>query len=193
MASFSSGSITSDPEDFFSPISIDVGLRAALFNNPNTFGKQLIRFDQFCDVIDLGLDRYMDPADCGQCEEVSEQLFIAIVVALVAFVPTIATDILRIYATFDVNCQKVWASFLSLFTLAGCVLTYVQYTYTCLDSFHDESVAFTKTGIMVPPGSPFEAVVVSFDWKVGNGMICLFAGFGLKVIDFICNCCNITF
>lgn len=31
-------------------------------------------------------------------------------------------------------------------------------------------------------------VVVNFDWSIGNGMICLFAGFALKFLDFICNC-----
>ncbi len=135
MASFSRAELTSTPTDTMSPITIDVGLRAAVFNNPNSYGEELIRFDQFCDLTDLGLDKYVYPEKCDQCNEVSDQLVIAIVVALVAYIPTVATDILRMYGNFDVNCQKVWASLISLFTLAGCVLTYVQYTYTCLDSF----------------------------------------------------------
>ena len=33
---------------------------------------------------------------------------------------------------------------------------------------------------------------VTYDWSIGSGMICLFAGFGCKVIEFICNCCSVT-
>lgn len=156
MASFGTAELTSLPVDTMEPVTIDLGLRAALFNNPNTYGEQLIPFDQFCDLMDRGLEMYMDPKECGECNRVSDQLFTAILIALVAYIPTISTDVLRMYGNYDVNCQKFWAGFMSLFTLAGCVLCYFQFTNACLASFNDGDTSFSKTGILVESGSPFE-------------------------------------
>jgi hypothetical protein len=201
LASYSTATLTAEPmgnngnngEDDFvvslEPITMNVGLRAVALGNPNSnTAEQVVRFDEFCTLGDAGWNKYMDADDCDQCHNVSMQLVIAIVVAVVAYIPTLCTDVLRMYGNFDVNCQKVWATFLSLFTLAGCVLTYYQYTYTCLDTFFDGPISFGRNGEVVDE-EEVGAVVVTFDWTVGNGMICLYVGFGLKVINVICNCC----
>jgi hypothetical protein len=180
--------VTTGPE--LDTISVDLGLRAVLVNNPNTFGEQVVRFDQFCDLVGEGIEKYMDPADCDQCNQVSMQLFIAIVVAVVAFLPTITADVLRMYGNYDVNCQKVWAALFSMATLAGCVLSYYQFTYACQASFYDGEVLFAKNGMLADPENP-SAVIFDFGWKIGIGMICLFCGFGCKFLDFLCSCCFI--
>jgi hypothetical protein len=195
---YSAAELTSDTTNTnttisFKPVQLYLGLRAVALDNPNhlQFGgdeQLVIKFDQFCDLTDQGLEKYMDPADCDQCNDVSMQLFIAIVVAVVTYIPTLFIDTLRMYENFDVNCQKVLATLISAITLAGCILTYIQYTEVCLESFYEGAVSYARNGQVVEAGSAFEAIVINFDWRIGNGMICLFAGFGCKVIDLLCNC-----
>lgn len=87
------------------------------------------------------------------------------------------------------NCQKALSSLLSGVTLACFILTYSEFNKKCLDIFFDELVSYSSTGNVAEPGSLDEAVVVDFKWKIGNGAICLFVAFGLKLIQFLCNCC----
>jgi hypothetical protein len=202
LVSYSTAELTTDTTTTtnttisFETVQLYLGLRAVALDNPNhiQFGgneQVVVSFDQFCDLTDLGLEKYMDPADCDQCNDVSMQLFIAIVVALVAYIPTLFIDTLRMYENYDVNCQKVLATLISACTLAGCILTYIQYTEVCLESFYEGAVSYARDGKVVDSAGSFEetvAIVINFDWRYGNGMICLFAGFGCKVIDLLCNC-----
>jgi hypothetical protein len=188
LASWGRADLTVMTGPTFDTITMDLGLRAVFIHNPNTFGEKVVRFDQFCDLVGNGIEKYMDPDDCDQCNQVSMQLFIAIVVAVVAFLPTITVDILRMYSNYDVNCQKVWAALFSMCTLAGCVLSYYQFTYVCLESFYDGEVLFRKNGELADAQNP-SAVSFDFDWDLGIGIICLFCGFGCKFLNFFCSCC----
>jgi hypothetical protein len=74
-------------------------------------------------------------------------------------------------------------------SLAGYGLAFYYYNYVCLASFHQGQVLYDSNRNVVSEGG---VVVVDFDWKMGTGQICLLAGFGLKCINFLCNCCVAT-
>jgi hypothetical protein len=188
LASFSSGDLKSESQ-FFKPVSIDLGLRAIALDNPNTAVHEVIRFDQLCDISADVLGSYMDPDDCAKCADVSSSLVISLIVAVVAYVPTLATDVLRMYSNYDVNCQKMFATVISFFSLAGSTLAYLDYTRNCFGIFFEGEISFNQDGEVVDPDSPEAFVVVDFDWSIGIGLICLFTGLVLKLIDILCNCC----
>ncbi|CAJ1955962.1 unnamed protein product [Cylindrotheca closterium] len=182
-------------------IHIYLGLRAATFSNPNTFGTTIVPYDRFCDE-NLGLTAYLSRDDCAVCKYTTLQRMIAILVALVAFVPTFGMDITRAYSNFDVNCQKVASSVLSLITLVGCIVAYLQFNQ-CLDSFFDGPVYYDKddgggyaAALFDPQSNPNAQFLnteglrqVDFDWQVGYGLLGLFLAMTFKSIHIICNCC----
>jgi hypothetical protein len=190
VVAYASAVLNPESDSDVEPISIHLGTRAAAFNNPNTFGQTVVPFDRFCEMVGDGggLDKYMEADACDTCHEASLVMLVAILVSVVAFVPTFGIDILRVYSNFDVNCQKVSSTLLSILTLVGCGLTYYQFT-RCLDSFFDGMVSYDSNGSVVEADSPQEAVAVNFEWQLGRGMICLFAAIALKLIQFLCNCC----
>ncbi|KAL3907083.1 MAG: hypothetical protein SGILL_009012 [Bacillariaceae sp.] len=59
----------------------------------------------------------------------------------------------------------------------------------CLASFYQGPVLYDNNGSVVSDGG---VVTVDFDWRTGTGQVCLFAGFGLKCLDFLCNLCVAT-
>ena len=182
---FARGVITETSSSDIDPVYIHVGLRAASFDNPNTFGKVVVPFDRFCEVADGGgLEKYLVADDCSECYDVSLQLLVATVLGVVAFVPTFAIDVLRFYSNFDVNCQKALSMFLSCITLTCFVLTYHQFTNGCLDAFLDGPTSYNTNGEYSPSGE----TVVNFNWKIGNGSICLLLAVGAKTIHLLCNC-----
>ncbi|KAL3931648.1 MAG: hypothetical protein SGBAC_011211 [Bacillariaceae sp.] len=179
-------------------IHLYLGLRAATFVNPNTFGTTTLPYDRFCDK-SLGLDAYLRNTedDCAVCDDTTLPRMIAILVALVAFVPTFGMDITRVYSNFDVNCQKVASSLLSLITLVGCIVAYLQFNQ-CLDSFFDGPIYYNSDGEATfdPQNNPNAQFLntdgfrqVSFDWQVGYGLLGLFLAMTFKFMHFICNCC----
>ena len=88
-SSFGRVSITEVNNKFTETIEVDIGLRAVALNNPVTgVGEVVVRFDQFCDLADNGLERYMDPADCASCNDISANMVISVIIAAVSFLPT---------------------------------------------------------------------------------------------------------
>ena len=108
---FARGTLTpiNQPSDSaLDPSFIYLGLRAAAFNNPNTFGQAVVPFQNFCDMANGGgMEKYIEPEKCSQCYDVSFQLIITILIAVVSFIPTFAIDILRVYRNFDVSFDVV--------------------------------------------------------------------------------------
>lgn len=193
-ASLAKTELIPDPDDFYPyPIILNVGLSAVAVDNPNTNVREVVRFDQFCGILGNGIEKYIqEPVEetCQKCEDVRVQTVIALIVATVCFVPAMIVNCSRMYLTTDINCFKIWAAFVSGLSLAGFVLTYYQFTTKCLnDVFYDGDVSYARNGEVAEVDSISEVVRVNFDWSVGYGMVCMFAAFGLKVIDFVCNCC----
>ncbi len=193
-ASLATAELTSFPDNVFAvPVTLHLGLSAMAVDNPNTGLQEVVRYDQFCDILGNGLQQYIQEPwneTCGQCEDVRIQTVVGLIVAVVCFLPSMVVNCTRMYRTTDLNCQKVWATFLSSLSLAGFVLMYYQFTYNCWkDVFNDEEIPYTQSGEITEKDSLSEFVRVDFQWTVGYGMVTLYAAFGLKVVDFVCNCC----
>jgi hypothetical protein len=191
ITNFSRGKLTSK-SGLLEPVEIYIGLRGLVYDNPNTVGELYIAFDQFCGLKDLGLDAYMDPEDCAKCDDMTIYFYLCLLISLIAFIPSIATDLLRLYPLYDVNCQRVFGALHTLVSIGGSVMLWWLYWEECLPSFYDGEVNFSRTGDRVEPGDDTAAILVNFEWKIGYALMILWAGAGLKVINFICSCCVST-
>lgn len=179
----------------FPTVSLHLGLQALAVSNPSSAdaggpSEKVVPFDDFCTT--PGMEQLMPMEDCAVCADARLYLLIGMLVALVAYLPTFATDCLRLYANYDVNCQKASSGVWGLVSLAGYGLVYYYYYYVCAASFYSGQVGYAADGAVVGDGSLPVAVLVDFAWTVGTGQICLFVGFGLKVLNFVCNCCVAT-
>ena len=200
-ASMAKAELTPTPKNFFThTITLHLGLKAMTIDNPNTGVREIVRFDQFCDLLGDGLERYIqEPFNqtCHKCKDVQMQAVIGLIVAVVFVIPSMAVNCCRMYRTSDVNCVKCYMVWIQFISLVGFVLAYYQFSYGCIGAvFHVGYIAYARNGTVTTPDSISEVVKVYFDWTVGNGMVCLYAAFGFKVVDFLCNCCiptpNIT-
>jgi hypothetical protein len=97
-------------------ITLDVGLTAAAFHNPATVGDIVLSFDQFCDL-GSDLERYLDVSNCDGCEQASKGLVTTVIIAAITFLPSLTTDVVRMYSNYDVNCQKVFATVVACISL----------------------------------------------------------------------------
>jgi len=129
--------------------------------------------------------------NCQKCETVRPQMVSGLLVAVVFLIPSMLAQCTRLYETTDLNCCKCWAIWMELISLAGFVLTWVQFYYGCFKpSFIiSDTVGYTRDGYVSEPDSLEEAVIVSLQWSVGNAMIFLFTAFGLKFISLVCHIC----
>jgi hypothetical protein len=187
-ASFSSGTVMVSnitTNELVAEITMDIGLKAVAFDNPTTVGKQVYNFDQFCNQTELA-SRYLDEEQCDSCGDVSSGLIMTLALSLVAILPSITTDVLRMYPNYDLNCQKFWGSTVSTFSLLMSLSTFLRYQNQCFDSFYDGMIYFDAnlTALDDDTGAVFLA---NFDWKAGNGLICLFVATFIKVVDILAN------
>jgi hypothetical protein len=181
----------------FQTIELDIGWRSVAINNPNTFDKEIIMFDDFCKFLDRGMDHFIEPSECGKCDAIGSQLIIAVIVAAVAYLPSFGTDYTRLHKNYDVNCQRVLGLILSLISIAGAVYAYLMYDSECFNSFHSVQTSFDQNGNLLPDDNAEDfALIMDVEWKVGYGLIILWSGAGCKVIHFLCHVCiptpNIT-
>jgi hypothetical protein len=186
--SFSSGTVmvyNISSDELFATVKMDIGLRAVAFDNPLTVGEQVYNFDQFCNQTELA-SRYLDEEQCDSCGDVSSGLIMTLALSLVAILPSITTDVLRMYPNYDLNCQKFWGSTVSTFSLLMSLSTFLRYQNQCFDSFYDGMIYFDAnlTALDDDTGAVFLA---NFDWKAGNGLICLFVATFIKVVDILAN------
>jgi hypothetical protein len=114
-AAFSSADIK-EVDNKLDDIALDVGLAAAAFHNPATVGDIVLSFDQFCDL-GSDLERYLDVSNCDGCEQASKGLVTTVIIAAITFLPSLTTDVVRMYSNYDVNCQKVFATVVACISL----------------------------------------------------------------------------
>jgi hypothetical protein len=162
-----------------------IGLRAVAFDNPTTVGQQVYNFDEFCDLTDLA-GRYLNEDQCSSCSDSSAGLITTLVISLIAIFPVIFTDVLRMYSNYDLNCQKFFGSIASTFTLIMTLSTLLAYENSCFKSFYDGNVYFDTDSNALDDENG-ATYLVDFDWKAGNGLICLYLATFIKLIDIIAN------
>jgi hypothetical protein len=171
--------------ELFATVTMDVGLSAVAFSNPLTVGEQVYSFDEFCDQTELA-SRYLDEDQCSSCEDVSGGLITTLIISLITILPTIFTDVLRMYPNYDLNCQKFVGSTISTFSLIMSLSTYLGYNNQCFESFYDGTIFFDADSNVVNNESQ-AAFLANFDWEAGNGLICIFVATFIKVVDILAN------
>jgi hypothetical protein len=191
-SSFGSLSMTELNDKFKEEITLEVGLRAVALNNPvEDVDNVVIRFDQFCDLSTAGLERYMDPEDCASCNDISTNLVISVIIAVISFLPSFFTDILRMYSGYDVNCQKCFGTFFSLCSVGLILNVLFTYKFYCGDKFYQNRIMLDDNGNALPSGTPPEQAeyVLDYNYKWGWGMLFLLVAACLKFFQVMCHIC----
>lgn len=191
-ASFFEQTITEVNGKFTDDIMVWVGLKAAALDKPVSGVEEVVvQFNQFCNLTGAGIDRYVDPTDCGACEDASYVMIVSIMVAVVSFLPTFFPEQLRMYSAYDVNCVKAYVTILGIITVA-LNATVIGYSINeCGDSFHQDTQFFDRQGNLLPPGTPPDEAFyeVQYTWAWGWGLIILTVATGLKALDVLINVC----
>ena len=180
----------------FDSINIVAGWRSIGIDNQNTFGRQTILYEQFCEltVNNQGMERYVDPFECDKCSDVVDQLVFLLIVGSALYLPSFGLDWLRLYKNYDLNCARFMAFIFDLLSIAGSVLAYLLYDSECYqNAFYQGEIAFDIEGNVVQrtEDDADTALVMEVNWKIGNGLIILWSGAGVKLIHLFCHCCLI--
>ena len=182
---FSSGTAESS-NSTIDGVKIAIGLRAAALDTPHQ-GQVVWSFDEFCGL--EGLDQYSLWEDCQACADVSSGLVISVIISLITYMPTVFTDITRMYSNYDVNCQKVFASFVACFNMLMSLYTWVGYTNSCFASFYEGEIPYDRQQNVLSPDEASQAFIsFDFKWRPGPGLFCIAAATVLKAVDILCHC-----
>jgi len=184
-------------------VELAIGLRAVAFNNPNpgAVGKTVITFEEFCSLTPAQtrngtgpefdaqvLSTYLNPRDCGECAAVSGSMVSSLVMSLVSYLPTIFTDVLRMYPNYDVNCQKAFGMIVAIFGLLMAINTWLTYMGSCVNNFYDGFVPYSANGeILLRENAANALNYLDFNWTEGTGLICLIIATFLKIVDIVCH------
>eukprot|EP00977_Amphora_coffeiformis_P018952 scaffold6807_cov220-Amphora_coffeaeformis.AAC.20 len=149
-------------------------------------------FKDFCNTDEGTL--FIDPAQCGKCEDSSRSMVFSSMLATVLYLCSFTTDVLRMYPNYDFNCQKVFAGLIALVTAALGMRTFFLFRGDCMGSFLQGEFCFDATGAIIP-GCSYETlgnhedaqVVATFVWNAGFAYVFIgFAAF-LKVLNLVCH------
>ncbi|KAL3920807.1 MAG: hypothetical protein SGARI_006851 [Bacillariaceae sp.] len=137
------------------------------------------------------------------CQEVSNSITATLFISLVMYLPSITTDILRMYPHYDVNCQKIFGGFAAVISLAFAFYTFVVYQFRCFRNMGFGTICLSAGcgdafGIddvceVVEPdasnGYNCPTNFASFNrlFFAGPGWIALATASGLKIFDMIMN------
>lgn len=194
---FSSGRTVSDNPNI-PGVEIGIGLRGIAFRRPILNRNTVWTFDQFCyKGFKTGTVQYFGDGVCHGCADTSAGLVGTLIVSAITYLPSFFTDILRMYPNYDVNCQKAFASFVTLASMIMSIYTWVGYMESCFSVFYDGVVPYNMQGEAISP-EDFRAmsdvekrlsilVRMDYEWKAGPGLICVVVATGLKLVDILCN------
>lgn len=171
-------------------VEINIGLTAATIDNafnPDIGDKAVITFDHFCDAKGFGLENYMNVENCNACNEVSKGMVTSSIISVVSFLPTIFTDILRMYSGYDVNCQKCFGTVIAFVSIISALSTIQSYTASCSDKFYNGIVVLDSDFNALPldedPATGEYFIEYDHTWNIGFTL--LVAGTLIKFFDII--------
>ena len=179
-------------------VTLYLGLLALGIDNPTASVGDMVVVDfrDFCDTPDT--DLFLSAENCNRCADVSVWIAVGYFLTTIAFLPTFAVGVSRLYRSYDANCSKVSAGIWSLVSVLGYIIVLACYS-SCLGSLHDGEVLYTSEGAAINDANnafrddPEEQFLVAeFDWKMGVGQVLLVIGLVLKLLDFVSNCCIAT-
>lgn len=146
---FSSGSVTGTVGDTdIQEVTFKVGLRS-VFVEDFYFGPRIFELGELCTGKKLGIP-LTSLADCSTCQDVSGGLIATLIISVVTYIPTIASNVNRMYYNYDINCQKVFGSMVALFSIAMSLYTWNGYANQCFDNFYEGDV---EIPVWVPGGN----------------------------------------
>jgi hypothetical protein len=177
---------------FSETIKMFVGLRAAALDTPvSGVGQVVVDFDQFCELLGDGMEQYVNPLDCNDCQDVSGNMVGSLLFSVATFFPTFFSEQLRMYSGYDVNCTKCFVTILSILTVLLNLNVIISYAVVCGPSFYDGTVFYDANGNVVPPDAPAQDILyeANFNWDYGYGFITLVVATCLKFIDLMINIC----
>lgn len=190
-------SVSNNP--IFPGIEVGIGLRGVALRRAFGTPREVVwTFDDFCDrSFRTGTVNYFGDGVCQGCAETSSGLVGTLIMSLITYLPNFFTDITRMYVNYDVNCQKVSGSFVTLASMIMSLYTWQGYVQSCFGVFYEGVIPYSTEGAAVP-WEEFLAmtddekkllILVSMDynWKAGPGLICIVTATILKVVDIICN------
>ncbi|KAL3934373.1 MAG: hypothetical protein SGARI_003412 [Bacillariaceae sp.] len=160
--------------------------------NPNGLSQQqVVYFDEFCALADDGIERYVRPSDCDNCEAISMNMIIALMVSVVSFVPAFFSEQLRMYSGYDVNCVKAYLTCLGIITVLLNANVIVSFWYGCGQSFFDGTVNYDSSGNVLPEDADEDdiAATIEIETTWGYGLITLVCATGLKFLALVFNIC----
>jgi len=131
----------------------------------------VVSFDELCDS-SLPIVQ-ANKAKCDDCHENSFGMVTTVILGTITCLPTIFTDVLRMYPAYDVNCQKTWAVIFALFSTISTLAAFSMYKGLCQDSF--PSGDFTDEN-----GTAF-----NLTWSTGPGLVLCVVATLLKFVDII--------
>jgi hypothetical protein len=199
ISSFSSGTIIFRDETYPDYYHIRVGMRAIAVEtvgNPNSgeydySARQAeIFFDEsLCDIPGTGIP-LVSQEGCKACGVVSSKMIFTLLVSLFMCVPSITTDVLRLYPHYDCNCQKVFAGFAAFISVAFALYTLLLYQFQCFYGFGSGFPLCVNAdgdyfeSINVCPEGYISAVRL---YHAGPGWCALAAAVVLKIFDMLVN------
>lgn len=189
-ASFGSLTMTERDGKIEGEIFLRIGLRAIALDNPFTgVDRAVVGFDQFCEVSQEGLQRYMDPENCAMCEDNSLNFCISAMLAVISIVPTFFTDILRMHSGYDVNCQKTFTVFFSICSILLCLNTMFNWKFFCGDNFYKNEIYLDVDGNRVEFDDPTREYTIDYNYTWGWGMMTMMIACAFKFLQVITHFC----
>ena len=184
--------------DIAEPVTLYLGLLALGIDNAaaSDMGIVVVKFRDFC--AKTGTEQFLNTEKCDRCANVSVWVVVGYFLATIAYLPSFAVSVSRLYRNYDTNCSKVSAGIWSLVSFIGYVMVLSCYT-SCVNSLYEGEVSYTSKGEILHEDNTFgrdessgQFLVANFDWKMGVGQILFIIGLCLKLFDLTCNCCIAT-
>ena len=192
---FSSGTGTSD-NSTIPGVEVGIGLTAVAVGRPGGTPREVVwSFQEFCERgFKTGTLQYFGDGVCSGCAEESVGLVSTLILSLITYFPNIFTGVTRMYYNYDVNCQKMFGTLSTLFSLFLSFYTWQRYINSCFSVFYEGIIPYGFHGQALAPEEVDEVeerwkimVSLEYAWRAGPGLICVVMATFLKIVDLLCN------
>ena len=122
---------------------------------------------------------------CADCKEASASMLVPAIFAVITCLPSIQTDIQRMFPRYDLNCQKFMAVFVAgMFGTISTLVTLYGYSSGCWRNFPGKGEHEIKQ-----EGSLSGPIRVTFDgeWYGGPGLALMIAATLFKIVNLACH------
>jgi len=170
-------------------VTADIGLRAVAYGDLPNGNQDVWGFDEFCDYNGTGLETFIMPDDCNGCADVSVGLVFTIAMSAFPYIPSMFTNVIRMYANYDINCLKSFGVFATSASLILALYTYLAYKYQCFSTFYsgDIYLDLNDNTTLLRNDADNAILIASVEWYPGNGFICILVATVFSAVDILCH------